>query len=186
MMIRPALLSALVAVAFAAPKELASGVVLDATNKFGIPGGHEVPVQWETTAFKDGPTLFLNGTVQEVHKQLVEINPNYNEDFKKIEPRSTDVVEKRTDSNVICSASIFGKCAVNTMFEGVNHLLRVAGRPTNGGGPGACGRVSCSFDVSIWWCNDASPVRRVMPCSCEYDADTKNSLPSQRPSTASD
>ncbi|KAL4932531.1 uncharacterized protein BDV17DRAFT_254644 [Aspergillus undulatus] len=26
-------------------------------------------------------------------------------------------------------------------------------------GPGACGRVSCSYDAAIWWCNDVGFVR---------------------------
>ncbi len=28
------------------------------------------------------------------------------------------------------------------------------GRPANDAGPGNCGRVSCSYDAAIWWCND--------------------------------
>lgn len=36
----------------------------------------------------------------------------------------------------------------------VYYLRRVPGKPTNGPGPGNCGRVSCSWNTGIYWCND--------------------------------
>lgn len=157
------LLCAVMAVAHASPSDLPRGVVLDPSNKFGIQGGHQVPVEWDLPAFKDGPILTLNGTVQEVHKRLLEINPNYNADFKMFEPRSTDM-EKRTDfsnANTLCSASIYGVGDIGRMWTGVNYLYTLVGRPKNGGGPGACGLVSCSGYTGIWWCNDVSPLQQV-------------------------
>lgn len=29
-------------------------------------------------------------------------------------------------------------------------------KPSNGPGPGRCGRVSCAYDTAIFWCNDVS------------------------------
>lgn len=40
--------------------------------------------------------------------------------------------------------------------EGISHLRGVNGKPRNGPGPGNCGRVSCSYNSAIWWCNDVS------------------------------
>lgn len=40
--------------------------------------------------------------------------------------------------------------------QGIEYLGTVAGTPTEGPGPGACGRVSCSYGAAIYWCNDVS------------------------------
>ncbi|POR38578.1 Uncharacterized protein TPAR_01207 [Tolypocladium paradoxum] len=157
------LLCAVMAVAHAALSDLPSGVVLDPTNSFGIQGAHEVPVEWDLPAFIDGPILTLNGTAEDVHKQLLEINPNYNEDFKMFERRSTDI-EKRidwSDTKVICSPELFGKCSMYKMWDGVNYLYSLPGQPRNGPGPGACGRVSCSGNTAILWCNDETEPKRL-------------------------
>lgn len=37
---------------------------------------------------------------------------------------------------------------------GIKHLRKVPGNPANGPGPWNCGRVSCAYNSSIWWCND--------------------------------
>jgi hypothetical protein len=42
------------------------------------------------------------------------------------------------------------------LFEGVQHLVKVPGKPHNGPGPGNCGRVSCSWGAAMFWCNDVS------------------------------
>ncbi|ROV93349.1 hypothetical protein VSDG_06889 [Cytospora chrysosperma] len=38
--------------------------------------------------------------------------------------------------------------------QGIDYLNEVPGKPSNGPGPGECGRVSCSWSAAIWWCND--------------------------------
>lgn len=40
--------------------------------------------------------------------------------------------------------------------DGIDYLRHVPFQPTNGPGPGNCGRVSCSWNAAIWWCNDVS------------------------------
>lgn len=142
----------LVAAAQAAPSTSGS--------ETGIPDkGIENPVQWEVQAFKDGPVLTLSGTVQEMHSQLLEINPNYNADFEldtKLAARA-DLPVKRTNFNgahTICGN--FASTTVDNLDNGINYLRRVGGRPHMNGGPGACGRVSCSYNTAIWWCNDVS------------------------------
>ncbi|EXU94659.1 hypothetical protein X797_012265 [Metarhizium robertsii] len=43
---------------------------------------------------------------------------------------------------------------IEQIAMGIQHLSGLAGKPGNGPGPGNCGRVSCSWGASIWWCND--------------------------------
>ncbi|KAG6360965.1 hypothetical protein INS49_012033 [Diaporthe citri] len=37
---------------------------------------------------------------------------------------------------------------------GVEYLRKVKGTPGQGPGPASCGRVSCSYNAAIFWCND--------------------------------
>lgn len=46
------------------------------------------------------------------------------------------------------------------IVEGISYLRGVPGSPSNGPGPGNCGRVSCSYESAIWWCNDVSHAER--------------------------
>ncbi|PNY28164.1 Uncharacterized protein TCAP_01923 [Tolypocladium capitatum] len=122
----------------------------------GVPGAFEVPVEWDVQAFPDGPVLTLVGTAQEVHAQLLKINPNHTSDFR-LESRDSEL-GPRTDfsrSKVICSEGLFGKPSRWAIADGIAYLLKLRGHPRNQGGPGACGRVSCSYDSAIWWCNDS-------------------------------
>lgn len=118
----------------------------------------ESPVVWEVEAFKDGPTLKLVGTIQEVHEQLVAINPNYDTDFNlgAVSDKAARDLSKRTDfshSHTICGN--FPGTTVDHLGQGISYLRGVGGRPSMGG-RGTCGRVSCSYNTAIWWCNDVS------------------------------
>lgn len=127
--------------------------------EIGIPGAFQVPVEWDVKPFPDGPTITLEGTIQEVHEQLLEINPKYDSDFDLPGLAARNTLKARTDfsnSKVYCDANVFGKCTVNRLRQGIDYLRGVGDQPRNGGGPGACGRVSCSYGTAIWWCNDVS------------------------------
>ncbi|KAK1780040.1 hypothetical protein QBC45DRAFT_116316 [Copromyces sp. CBS 386.78] len=38
--------------------------------------------------------------------------------------------------------------------ENIRYLRGVEGKPVNGPGPNACGRIACSHDTAVFWCND--------------------------------
>ncbi|KAE9363258.1 hypothetical protein N431DRAFT_564814 [Stipitochalara longipes BDJ] len=38
--------------------------------------------------------------------------------------------------------------------DGVDYLIGLDATLTNGPGPGNCGRISCSYNSAIYWCND--------------------------------
>lgn len=40
--------------------------------------------------------------------------------------------------------------------ENIWYLRGVKGKPVNGPGPNACGRIACSHDTAVFWCNDVS------------------------------
>ncbi|KAF6790352.1 hypothetical protein CMUS01_16276 [Colletotrichum musicola] len=120
-------------------------------------------LEWEIQAFESGPMLTLNGTIEEVNSQVLEINP----DFEFNEPSESELAalydasafEKRTDfsgSHYMCDTRDWMPCYLSRIKKGIAHLRGTSGRPKNGPGPGNCGRVSCAGRSAIWWCNDVS------------------------------
>lgn len=116
-----------------------------------------------------GQTVSFNGTVQELVAKISKDHPesefatSFNSTLANVEARmlageqvsavdSAPSLFKRDD--VICCN--FGKPCQNDIIVGITYLRGVSGQPTNGPGPGNCGRVSCSFNSAIWWCNDVS------------------------------
>ena len=122
--------------------------------------------EWEVEVFPGGDLRRFSGTVEEVHAQLLELNPNWDTDY----PGGNNVdstaaaddeltsLAKRTDfggSQYFCRGR-WAEADYMRVNEGIRYLRRIGGRPTNGAGPGNCGRVSCSYDAAIYWCNDVS------------------------------
>lgn len=112
-------------------------------------------------------TVLLNGTVQEVYKRILEINPDYDDLLDKYQssqastalPDSSHSFEPMTDVPSYC-----GYCNVCTkrwdpaaymiILEGLTYLNKLKGKPGIPPGPDFCSRVSCDEGSSIWWCND--------------------------------
>ncbi|PNY26072.1 Uncharacterized protein TCAP_03995 [Tolypocladium capitatum] len=116
-----------------------------------IPGATVVPLFWDTQAFPDGPTLRLNGTIQEIRRQLLEINPNYDTDFNR-----TAVVEKRDEfdgAKYFCLEK-WGHPYERGYYSGLDYLRNHRGAPHMQPGPAVCSRVSCGYKTGIWLCND--------------------------------
>ncbi|POR32128.1 Uncharacterized protein TPAR_07670 [Tolypocladium paradoxum] len=114
---------------------------------------------WEVQATPGGPTVVLNGTVQDVHAQLVKLNPDWEAQFADDGSRENNAatLEKRTDfmgSGYVCGGR-WKECDLDRLIEGIRYLRNVtATQPYADGGTGICSRVSCSYNAAIWWCND--------------------------------
>ncbi|ODA82670.1 hypothetical protein RJ55_01178 [Drechmeria coniospora] len=116
-----------------------------------------VPMEWQVQAFVDGPTLTLNGTVQDVERQLIAINPNYKTaDFHNRTAAGRDV-ERRLDfsgADIICSKKLFGSVKSKGFNDAYARFNNMQGRPNLPPGPKVCSRISCSWDTALWLCND--------------------------------
>lgn len=126
-----------------------------------MPGYSVEVMQWEVPVSLDGRTATLNGTVQQVYQQLLEINPNYEAEFGTIRDESaTTLAETRKTPGALEKQETWSDCGrfdpakAEAIWEGINHLNHVSGTPVSSPGPGVCGRVSCSYNSAIWWCND--------------------------------
>lgn len=127
---------------------------------------------WQIETTPGGPKVNVSGTIESVYSQLTKINPKFVDEYPPIEVNETSsALTKRDD--ILCgnwpdSAGTFA------ITQGISHLRGVSGVPTNGPGPGNCGRVSCSLDSAIWWCNDVS--ERYSQSNCSEDKLAENSL----------
>lgn len=130
--------------------------------------GREVTVpEWDVEVTPGGEKVTLRGTIEEVHAQLLERNPNWDEDFpeqvedlaeRDLGEEGFTPIEKRTDfsgSKYFCYAR-WPTTARARIVEGISYLRRVRGKPSLRAGPGRCSRVSCSWNAAIYWCNDVS------------------------------
>lgn len=114
-----------------------------------------------------GEKVTLEGTVQEVHAQLLKLNPNWDSDFNFNAPRA-DLVA-RTDFNpsdtYYCGGRFYtiATSGKGYLDEGISYLRGIGGVPVAPANqPGWCSRVSCSNDASITWCNDVSVANRAL------------------------
>ncbi|TKW59115.1 hypothetical protein CTA1_900 [Colletotrichum tanaceti] len=132
-----------------------------------IEGYGVVPIEWEfdPDTTQTGSSVRLNGTVEEVWQQLLAINPNVGEVFRDNIVASNKQAEAKAaaqGSNGVQKRAVFrnhncynfGVCSTGAIRSGINYLRGIGGRPSNGPGPGNCGRVSCSTNSGTWWCTE--------------------------------
>ncbi|OAQ65141.1 hypothetical protein VFPPC_14002 [Pochonia chlamydosporia 170] len=121
-----------------------------------LPGYKVVDLSWEVEVFP-GKVENFTGTVEQVHHEVTTLNPQWEPPTINIDVESSTNEKRYTNWNAInCGAGPWGwrPCKSIKIQDGINYLRGLSGRPSNGPGPGACGRVSCSWNAAIWWCND--------------------------------
>lgn len=78
---------------------------LNVRNIDPLEGRSIVASTFEVEITPGGEKVVLNGTVEEVHAQLLELNANWDEDFPVVDDLDSSGLEKRTDfrgANVLC------------------------------------------------------------------------------------
>lgn len=134
-----------------------------------MPGYTVQDLEWEVEVF---PGEFHNftGTVQDVHRQATQLNARWAETLLKRQPTEASNIHAR-GGHKPTGAWIRTDCKppfgwkpgrTRAALEGINYLEGLPGSPVSGPGPGLCGRVSCSWDTAIWWCNDVRENSYVM------------------------
>ncbi|KAK4228060.1 hypothetical protein QBC38DRAFT_525034 [Podospora fimiseda] len=129
----------------------ASSIPARCADNFGLPEGYTVTeLSWELETTPGGPKVALNGTVEQVHAQLLEINPNYDVEFAAVEAGAEDVT-------AVDSRELQKRDWTERIIDGIAYLRSLGSRSaTNGPGPNNCARVSCSWSSAIWYCNNNS------------------------------
>lgn len=126
-----------------------------------LPGYRVEDVQSEVLVNLKGLLVTMNGTVQQIYQQILEINPEYESEFGPVWNATAPTPDEIWRANFAAERrETWSDCGhwdparAEAIWEGINHLNHVSGRPLSRPGPGVCGRVSCSYDSAIWWCND--------------------------------
>ncbi|KAK4221914.1 hypothetical protein QBC38DRAFT_460955 [Podospora fimiseda] len=162
-----------IAVFLAGANGLATPVMSRRSGEVGspIPEGFTVAeLEWEVETTPGGSNVTLTGTVEQVHAKLLEINPNWDEEFapiiakrnaeamaaEGITPKADGVLSKRDWT--VCGDSGYGHDGAHTgaIETGVAYLRGLSGQASRGPGPRSCVQVSCSWSSAIWYCNNNS------------------------------
>lgn len=122
-----------------------------------------IDLTWMVQVNESIPDITVTGTIEDVVSRLAHLYPEYvappNEDSGKDADPALDGPYSRKMSDK-AGAGWHDQCDVYdfadqaAIVDGISYLRGVKGSPANGPGPGSCGRVSCSYDAGIWWCNN--------------------------------
>jgi hypothetical protein len=114
-------------------------------------------MQWSYDT-PDGKEITINGTIEEANDHYEALYPGLLAKGEKPELVARQFEENMTIECFTANWKPNGWERANRdrIEQGWNHLFNAPGKPSNGPGFGECGRVSCSHDSAIWWCNDVS------------------------------
>ncbi|KUI59332.1 hypothetical protein VP1G_06578 [Cytospora mali] len=98
--------------------------------------------------------LTVTGTIQDLFSNYSKVDPKGAAALNK--SMHGDLQGRDVSSNPTTTLCNFlgDSASASRIAQGVSYLREVPGKPSNGPGPGECGRVSCSYNSAIWWCND--------------------------------
>ncbi|KAK4174556.1 hypothetical protein QBC36DRAFT_357078 [Triangularia setosa] len=109
-------------------------------------------------------TLLVTGTIQQAIAQMEASYPGWSKSFtNSLSQRNFSAASLSSrgakPSIIPESYNCWGRwkaCQWNAIADGIEYLWRlpIDPKPQNGPGPRKCGKVSCSYNSAIWWCND--------------------------------
>ncbi|KAL9107664.1 MAG: hypothetical protein Q9227_007471 [Pyrenula ochraceoflavens] len=126
---------------------LATQVQSAAIGSAPIPGYGVEPFTWTVTPAAGAEAIVVSGTVQDVYAAASKINPNF-----AVERNATAATAHRRDLSEASTAIVkrdrvncnlghnWGNADKAAISDGITYLRGVGGKPTNGPGPGNCGR----------------------------------------------
>ncbi|EFQ97335.1 hypothetical protein MGYG_00374 [Nannizzia gypsea CBS 118893] len=117
------------------------------------------PMIYEGPIVPGGDNVTLEGTIEEIFRQILALNPSYRpEDFPAApDTQSLSVspsLEKRSPGHIICDPSGAERAWRRKIEDGIAYLERVPQASHCRVRNRSCARVSCSWDSGIFFCND--------------------------------
>ncbi|KAL8419530.1 hypothetical protein RB594_002660 [Gaeumannomyces avenae] len=115
--------------------------------------------RWDVE-IRPGEKISLNGTIESVYAQLLELNPNYEADnAEQISTRLAKLEEETAAAQGKQLAKrdhtecwrLRPQVSRGVIEEGIRYLWRVGGDAWIQGG--TCSRVNCSWNSAIGWCS---------------------------------
>ncbi|KAI0159841.1 hypothetical protein GGR57DRAFT_500161 [Xylariaceae sp. FL1272] len=145
-----------------------------------VPEGYTIAdITWTMPIVEGGPEHTFQGTAQQVFAQVNDkrkqlgllvlddssldddIEAASNETESALSARSD--IESRSYTKSICKVAAPSEAGKRAILDGVKYLNKLKSRCAMDG-PKKCGRISCSYESAIWWCNDNHGVSEY-PCS---------------------
>ncbi|KAI1431353.1 hypothetical protein GGR50DRAFT_679804 [Xylaria sp. CBS 124048] len=129
-----------------------------------------VDIEWRGMPDFDVDHVFT-GTLEDVISQMQAIKgadymPEFMLDSDAADQNSTDELGFRADPNhhVSCGGPFARPGRIRL---GIRYLKRLPDTVlcTNKRGPHSCGRISCSWDSGIWWCNEKKVASDTYKCN---------------------
>ncbi|OGM47429.1 hypothetical protein ABOM_002527 [Aspergillus bombycis] len=130
---------------------VAAGPVESSTQ--GPPGYGVEDLEWSVQLTESDDPINVKGTVEDVVTELSKQNPSAEAQIRA-RGKAKQSLMKRADPTGYYCGEPFTPVSSASISRGIEYLQGVPGKPVNGPGPGNCGRVSCSYNAAIWWCND--------------------------------
>ncbi|TLD20420.1 hypothetical protein PspLS_08410 [Pyricularia sp. CBS 133598] len=131
----------------------------DPMQTFPPPGFTLVDTQW-MVEIRPGDKVQLNGTVEAVYAQMLQLNPDFEKDMaeKTAARRAKEHQHQHQTTNTTLSKRDHNECngdyrpaLAESISRGIEYLGKVDGEPIIDGG--TCGRVSCGDGGGIGWCS---------------------------------
>ncbi|RYP08328.1 hypothetical protein DL764_001974 [Monosporascus ibericus] len=125
-----------------------------------IEGYGVTELEWEVPVRLGQDPVTLNGTVEQVYAQLLELNPEYDVEIGAFDVSETatfatpKVAESGLEKRDRTVCGNFSTSYRGPIRRGIAYLRGMPGTATNSPGSGNCGKVSCADAGQIWWCND--------------------------------
>ncbi|KAI3319666.1 hypothetical protein HD806DRAFT_508700 [Xylariaceae sp. AK1471] len=133
-----------------------------------------VDIEWRGFKEFDNDTVF-KGTIQDVIKQMKQIKGHdFEPDFVvrahsavKTPNRAAQDDPPSNNQRVVCGVGGAGEVLKIILEDGIGYLAELDDSVmcSNGPGPQNCGRISCSWNVAIWDCNERTEPGPVVKCN---------------------
>ncbi|MCJ1367176.1 hypothetical protein MMC16_006308 [Acarospora aff. strigata] len=121
-----------------------------------------VPLQYIGPIHPGGSDITLNGTAQELHSQILHLNPDFQiSDFAEPEPEepsttTTPHLRARNPLAPWCNPPGIGTTSGYATLSNINYLRDLPGRCYVAEGPRTCARIACWHGAAVFVCNDVS------------------------------
>ncbi|KAI0006330.1 hypothetical protein F4779DRAFT_596810 [Xylariaceae sp. FL0662B] len=128
---------------------------------------------WTGTVTHGGPNMTFTGpSLQHIEGQIQAMHPPFAWTPSNITYKPDKAV-KRGEDKVICNIPGFSGVNFLAIRDGIRYLRGLSGTCTNPPayhpGKGYCGRISCSYNSAVYYCNDNS-VEHGEPCNSFADS----------------
>ncbi|KAL8329670.1 hypothetical protein RB597_005108 [Gaeumannomyces tritici] len=116
-------------------------------------------IQWKGILEEGKPEVILSGKdFEDIERKAKDLNPSYTifatENSTALEARG-EALKGRQTEQIICDHPL-ERAGVDAIREGIAYLRTILGQCRADPGPWSCGRVSCSWNSAIHYCNDNS------------------------------